>query len=52
MEIFNWTPGPDIINANTATPLVYPANTNFVQGYTKPGGCGVSRDSVRVTPKE
>ncbi len=47
---FNWVPGPDIINANTATPLVYPTAPTLYKVTLNLAGC-ISTDSVRVTPK-
>ncbi|MEP7237703.1 MAG: PKD domain-containing protein [Ferruginibacter sp.] len=48
---FNWTPATNIIGANTATPLVYPAvPTRYVATLTNAFGCYKS-DSVLVTPK-
>ncbi|MBC7888838.1 MAG: gliding motility-associated C-terminal domain-containing protein [Ferruginibacter sp.] len=47
---FNWTPGPNIMNANTATPLVYPTVPTLYRVTLSQAGC-ISSDSVRVTPK-
>lgn len=47
---FNWTPGTNILNSNTATPLVFPAvPTNYIVTLNL-AGC-ISRDTVKVTPK-
>ena len=48
---FNWTPLTNIINANTATPSVYPTTpTRYTVTLTNSFGCFKS-DSVLVTPK-
>ncbi len=48
---FNWTPNINIIGANTATPLVFPAvPTRYTVTLTNAFGCSKS-DSVLVTPK-
>ncbi|MEO6733793.1 MAG: PKD domain-containing protein [Ferruginibacter sp.] len=47
---FTWTPGTNIINANTATPLVYPTVPTLYKVTLNQLGC-ISTDSVRVTPK-
>lgn len=44
---FSWTPGVNIINANTATPTVNPASTTIYFVDLENGGCR-NRDSVRV----
>jgi len=45
--IFSWTPGANIINANTATPTVNPTSTMYYVVSLDDNGC-VNRDSVRV----
>jgi gliding motility-associated-like protein len=45
--VFNWTPGTSIINANTATPTVNPANTIYYFVNLDENGC-LNKDSVRV----
>ncbi len=46
---FSWTPATNMLNANTATPTVFPAApTKYYVNLTS-NGC-VSRDSVQVTP--
>ena len=48
---FSWTPGTNIIGANTATPLVFPAApTKYYATLTSVQGCS-SKDSITVTPK-
>ncbi|MGB4938074.1 MAG: PKD domain-containing protein [Ferruginibacter sp.] len=48
---FNWTPATNIIGANTATPLVYPAVPTWYKAtLTNASGC-FKTDSVLVTPK-
>jgi gliding motility-associated-like protein len=44
---FSWTPATNIINANTATPLVDPPSTTFYYATLDQNGC-FNRDSVRV----
>jgi len=45
--LFSWTPGTNIVNANTATPTVNPlATTNYIVSLDD-NGC-VNRDTVRV----
>lgn len=47
---FSWTPNTNIIGANTATPLVYPATpTRYVVTLSN-NGC-LAKDSALVTPK-
>ncbi|MEO6723073.1 MAG: PKD domain-containing protein [Ferruginibacter sp.] len=48
--IFTWTPAVNILNANTATPLVYPSIPVRYTVTLNNAGC-ISRDSVKVTPK-
>lgn len=45
--IFTWTPNYNILNANTATPLVYPKTTTWYTATLNENGC-VNTDSVRV----
>ncbi len=48
---FNWTPPINIINANTATPLVFPnVQTKYFARLTDLNGC-IANDSLTVTPK-
>lgn len=47
---FNWTPGPNIINANTANPLVYPIVPTGYKVTLDLAGC-ISTKTVTVTPK-
>jgi gliding motility-associated-like protein len=44
---FVWTPSYNIINSNTATPVVYPKNTTTYFAELNYRGC-IARDSVRV----
>lgn len=44
---FSWSPNYNIINASTATPLVYPMNTTWYYVNLENSGC-VNRDSVKV----
>lgn len=44
---FSWTPLSRIVNANTATPLVFPTNTTVYYVQLNENGC-VNNDSVRV----
>jgi gliding motility-associated-like protein len=44
---FSWTPGANIINANTATPTVNPATTTNYFVSLDDNGC-INRDTVRV----
>jgi len=44
---FSWTPGPTIINTNSATPLVFPKTTTTYQLSLNENGC-VNTDSVKV----
>lgn len=44
---FSWTPNYNIINANTATPIVHPMNTTWYYVNLENSGC-VNRDSVKV----
>ncbi len=45
--VFSWTPGPTIINANTATPTVFPGSTTTYKVHLDQEGC-LNDDSVRV----
>jgi PKD repeat protein len=45
--VFSWTPGPSIINVNSATPLVFPKTTTTYQVQLNENGC-ISDDIVRV----
>ncbi len=45
--IFTWTPASNIINANTATPLVYPTTTTNYFVELNDNGC-IALDTVRV----
>jgi gliding motility-associated-like protein len=45
--VFSWTPGSNIINANTATPIVSPATTTNYIISLDDNGC-INRDTVRV----
>jgi PKD repeat protein len=45
--VFTWTPGTSIINANTSTPTVNPANTIYYYVNLNEEGC-LNDDSVRV----
>lgn len=47
---FTWTPGTNIMNANTATPLVYPAVPTTYKVTLNLAGC-TSSNTVTVTPK-
>lgn len=48
---FNWTPNTNIVDANTATPRVFPpVPTWYVATLTDANSC-LSKDSVFVTPK-
>lgn len=44
---FSWTPGTDILNANTGTPLVWPDRTTIYRVRLDENGC-INNDSVRV----
>ncbi len=44
---FNWTPGTNIVNANTATPTVDPPVTRWYYVNLNENGC-INRDSVQV----
>ena len=52
-DVYNWTPTDSILNANTATPLVFPSETTIytVEVGNTQTGC-TALDSVRVTIKE
>jgi len=45
--IFSWTPGANIINANTSTPTVDPPSTSFYTVNLDENGC-LNKDSVQV----
>ncbi|RYG03203.1 MAG: ATP-binding cassette domain-containing protein, partial [Chitinophagaceae bacterium] len=45
--IFSWTPGVNIVNANTATPTVNPTNTTIYHVQLNEQGC-INEDSVQV----
>jgi gliding motility-associated-like protein len=45
--IFNWTPNINIINANTATPIVFPITDTWYVAHLDDNGC-VNEDSVHV----
>lgn len=45
--IFSWSPNYNILNANTATPLVFPKQTTFYKVTLNENGC-VNDDSIRV----
>jgi gliding motility-associated-like protein len=45
--VFSWTPGTNIINANTATPTVNPTTTTNYFVSLDDNGC-INRDTVRV----
>jgi gliding motility-associated-like protein len=47
---FTWSPGSNIINSNSATPLVFPTQPTLYTVTLTQNGC-FSRDSVRVTPR-
>lgn len=47
---FSWTPGTNIINNNTATPLVFPTVPTLYRVRLNLAGCS-SNDSVLVSPK-
>ena len=44
---FTWTPGSNIVNANTATPLVYPKTTTSYTVTLNENGC-IAKDTVQV----
>ena len=44
---YSWSPGPNIINGNTATPTVSPRSTTTFYANLDDNGC-LNRDSVRV----
>lgn len=46
---FSWTPGVNILNANTATPTVFPAAPTKYYVTLNQNGC-IATDSVKVTP--
>jgi PKD repeat protein len=45
--VFSWMPAYNILNANTATPLVYPKATTTYQATLNDNGC-INTDTVRV----
>ena len=45
--VFSWLPATNIINANTANPLVFPKTTTSYQVIINDNGC-ISNDSIRV----
>ena len=47
LGIFSWTPSTRILNANTASPLVFPTNTTTYAVQLNESGC-INTDSVRV----
>ena len=47
--IYSWVPGTNIINANTATPIVFPAAATKYYVTFNQNGC-IATDSVMVTP--
>ncbi|RYE00550.1 MAG: T9SS type B sorting domain-containing protein, partial [Sphingobacteriales bacterium] len=44
---YSWTPNTNILNANTANPLVWPAVSTWYTAQLDDNGC-INRDSVRV----
>lgn len=45
--VFSWSPGYNILSANTGTPLVYPKTTTWYKVQLDENGC-LNNDSVRV----
>ena len=45
--VFTWTPGTNIINANTSTPTVNPSNSTYYHVNLNDNGC-LNNDSVNV----
>ena len=45
--IFSWLPNYNILNSNTATPLVFPKQTTFYKVTLNENGC-INSDSIRV----
>ena len=45
--IFSWAPNYNILNSNTATPLVFPKQTTFYKVTLNENGC-INTDSIRV----
>jgi len=48
--VFSWSPATSILNANTATPTVFPGSATRYFVSLNANGC-ISRDSVLVTPR-
>ncbi|MES2891670.1 MAG: PKD domain-containing protein [Bacteroidota bacterium] len=46
---FSWSPSVNILNSNTATPLVFPTTPTLYKVTLNQDGC-TNQDSVRVTP--